>query len=109
MVSWETYEQYPYDDGYGYMTVGYGHKIGQGEDFSGGLTKEAATALYQKDLGTFENVVNRQVKVALTQHEFDALVSLASTSGARTSREVPSCPCLTAETRRARRISSPVA
>lgn len=41
---------YPYADSLGKMTVGYGHLIKQGEDFSTGLTEEEADKLLSKDL-----------------------------------------------------------
>lgn len=41
---------YPYADSLGKMTVGYGHLIKQGEDYSKGLTEEEADKLLSKDL-----------------------------------------------------------
>lgn len=41
---------YPYADSLGKMTVGYGHLIKQGEDYSKGLTEEEADKLLSRDL-----------------------------------------------------------
>jgi len=41
---------YPYADSLGKMTVGYGHLINSGEDYSKGLTEEEADKLLSKDL-----------------------------------------------------------
>lgn len=41
---------YPYADSLGKMTIGYGHLIKQGEDYSNGLTEEEADKLLSKDL-----------------------------------------------------------
>jgi lysozyme len=43
---------YPYqgDENKKIFTVGFGHKVIEGEDFSKGLTKKEADALFQKDL-----------------------------------------------------------
>lgn len=41
---------YPYADSLGKMTIGYGHLIKSGEDYSKGLTEEEADKLLSKDL-----------------------------------------------------------
>ena len=81
IASWETFQPVPYDDGYGYMTAGFGHKILAGENFSGGVTEEQGYEILSKDLAIAENEVNRRVTVALYQNEFDALVSLVFNIG----------------------------
>lgn len=40
---------YPYKDSNGHMTVGYGHKILKGENFSKGLSEKEAELLLEKD------------------------------------------------------------
>ena len=70
-----------YKDSAGYPTIGTGHLIRKGEDFSAGLTTEQAQDLLQKDLVRFEAVVNEKVTVALTQNQYDALVSFAFNVG----------------------------
>lgn len=41
---------YPYKDSLGYPTVGYGHLVQKGEDFSNGLTPIEADVLLAKDI-----------------------------------------------------------
>lgn len=78
---------FPYQgklDPRGVLTVGYGHVIEEGEreKFSKGLTEEQAEALLLRDLGSrFESKVKSRIKVALKQHQFDALVSLVYNCG----------------------------
>lgn len=69
----ESYKQFPYNDGFGNMTVGYGHRILPGEDFSKGINRPDAIILLRKDMTKAENIVNREVTVVLNQGEFDAL------------------------------------
>lgn len=83
----EGYRQFPYDDPGGHDagdadTVGFGHLILPGEDFSNGLTIAQAEALLEKDLIQFEDAVNQTMKVPLKQNQFDALVSYAWNIGA---------------------------
>jgi lysozyme len=70
-----------YKDAAGYPTIGTGHLIRKGEDYSRGLTTEQAQDLLQSDLVRFEDAVNRLVKVPLTQSQYDALVSFAFNVG----------------------------
>lgn len=65
----------PYDDGEGYRTVGYGHRLHDGDAaLTLPLTEESAAALLRQDVALFERAVTRLVKVAVTQGQFDALV-----------------------------------
>ncbi|ENV4137228.1 glycoside hydrolase family protein [Escherichia coli] len=41
---------YPYTDSLGFSTVGYGHLIQRGEDFSTGITENEADQLLSRDL-----------------------------------------------------------
>lgn len=41
---------YPYKDSLGYLTVGYGHLVLKGEDFSNGITAIDADILLAKDI-----------------------------------------------------------
>ena len=80
--------QYPEWDGsevVGTLTIGYGHtdaagypKIKQGLK----ITKEQADEILGDDLSPCEADVRRLVKVALGQHQFDALVSFDFNCGA---------------------------
>jgi len=80
MKSWEKLYLTPYDDGYGYPTIGWGHLIKKGEDYSQGITREDADDLFLSDLAWAERTVNR-VKTNLTQQQYDALVSLVFNIG----------------------------
>lgn len=69
-----------YLDSVGIWTIGYGDT---GPDVVKGLviTKENAEERLRKRLVEFEGYVDRYVKVALTQNQFDALVSLVYNIG----------------------------
>lgn len=71
-----------YLDAVGKPTVGYGHLIKAGEDFSDGLTEEQATELLQNDVEWAENAVTAAVTVQLNQNQFDALVDFTFNLGA---------------------------
>ncbi len=68
----------PLPDG---ATIGYGHLIKPGEDFSKGLTEQQALELYRQDLQDAQNIVRNNIQVPLTQNQFDALTSLAYNIG----------------------------
>lgn len=72
---WEQFVPTPYNDGYGNMTIGYGHVIRPGEQFTR-ISEGQGLALLQQDVGSAEAAVNSLVAVPLTQSMFDALVSL---------------------------------
>lgn len=69
----------------GVWTIGYGHtgNVRAGME----ITEEGADALLVSDLATFERAVARAVKVPLTQHQFDALVSFAFNVGVEAFRK----------------------
>ena len=66
-------------------TIGYGHLVQPGEDFSAGLTEQQATELLQQDLQATYNTINEQVSADaisnMTQSQYDALVSLVFNIG----------------------------
>jgi lysozyme len=68
-----------YQDSGGVWTIGVGHTgdVRQGQK----LSQAQADALLAKDLTRFEVVVNTAVTLALSQGQFDALVSLAFNIG----------------------------
>lgn len=80
---------FPYQgkrDPVGVLTVGYGHVLSPAEKATGkfekGLTEDEAESLLIRDLGArFESPVRSSIKVALKQHQFDALVSLVYNCG----------------------------
>lgn len=73
----------PYICPAGHATIGYGHVIGQGEDFpAAGISRAEAENLLIQDAILAETAVNRLVSVTLSQPQFDALVSFAFNLGA---------------------------
>jgi len=72
-----------YKDQAGYETIGYGHKVLPGEDFSKGVTKDQALTLLKQDVQTAVGQVNSALKVSVKQNQFDALVSLAFNAGGK--------------------------
>lgn len=69
-----------YHDSKGYDTIGYGHLVKKGEDFSKGIDESQAEVLLSKDAATAVDFVNAHLSVAKSQNQFDALVSVAYTS-----------------------------
>ncbi len=63
----------------GVWTIGYGHT--KGVKAGQAITTQQAEELLQADLKTFEDWVNKLVKVELTQGQFDALVSFCFNLG----------------------------
>lgn len=63
-------------------TIGYGHLIKPGEDFSKGLTEKEAMDLFHQDVRAAENAVRNYIDVPISQNKFDALVSLTYNIGA---------------------------
>jgi len=77
----EGYSAVPYKDIAGFATIGFGHKIVQGEVF-GTIGSMEATALLKKDVQWAVTAINSAVEVALSQNQFDALVSFTYNVGA---------------------------
>ena len=65
----------PYDDGAGNATIGYGHLIRKGEDYSGGITQAEADALFRQDVERVVNPALDRITIDLTQNQVDALGS----------------------------------
>ncbi len=72
-----------YLDQAGNETIGYGHKILPGEDFSKGITNTQALTLLKTDIQGAVGEVNAALNVSVKQNQFDALVSLAFNAGPR--------------------------
>lgn len=72
-----------YNDSKGLPTVGCGHLVVEADKLKLGkkITEERAKELLKSDLARAESAVNRNIKVPLHQHEYDALVSLAFNTG----------------------------
>ena len=62
-----------YDDGFGFLTIGFGHRVRPGEEF-GTLTREEAWELMKSDLAPGLRELDA-VDVELSQHQVDALAS----------------------------------
>lgn len=64
----------------GTLTIGYGHT---GKDFKIGdvWSREQADRAFEKDVAVFEEEVRRQVRVPLSQAQYDALVSFCFNCG----------------------------
>lgn len=84
----ENFKSYPYNDTSGHATIGYGHKIHEGNvmdidiaAFVGGLSEEKAETVFKEDVKTASDTVNRLVKVPLTQNMHDALTSFTFNIG----------------------------
>lgn len=73
-----------YKDSRGLPTVGCGHLVVAADKLKLGkkITEDRAKELLKNDLAEAENAVNRNVKVPMHQHEYDALVSLTFNTGA---------------------------
>jgi lysozyme len=65
------------------LTIGWGHTNDNGRKFKEGdiWTKGECDAEFRADMRKFETAVRRRVKVALTQSQFDALVSFTYNCG----------------------------
>ncbi|OOF48723.1 muraminidase [Rodentibacter genomosp. 1] len=73
-----------YQDIVGIWTIGVGHTgFVDGKPVTRGMTitAEKSREILKADLARFEKAVNANVKVLLTQNQFDALVSLAFNIG----------------------------
>lgn len=82
MKGWERFRAAPYDDGYGFMTIGYGHLMRPGEYFSGDLSEDDGLVILARDVGVAERAVLRLTRVPLSDGQYDALVSLTFNAGA---------------------------
>jgi lysozyme len=75
-----------YKDTVGVWTIGIGHTRAAGlpdpKTFPGEMSIADVLALYRTDLARYVRNVNKAVKVAVTQTEFDALVSFHFNTGA---------------------------
>ena len=65
----------------GYPTIGYGHVVKDGEDFSNGIMEGEAEELLRHDAVIAERAVLRLIDVPLTDGQFDALVSFTYNLG----------------------------
>lgn len=71
----EGFSDVPYKCSAGKRTIGWGHKIKEGEVFTK-ITKEQAETLLRTDTRWVEKTINNTISADLTQNEIDALASL---------------------------------
>lgn len=82
---WEGLRLTAYKDSAGVLTIGYGHTSAAGGlQVKAGMkiTEKQADELFEQDIKKFEDRVNILVKVPLTPHQFDTLVSFDLNTGA---------------------------
>lgn len=77
----EKYMQYVYPDIAGIDTVGYGHVVLEGEDFSQGLSEPDATYLLWLDAETRFDQIDPVIQVELTVNQYAAILSLVFNIG----------------------------
>ena len=78
----ESFQPKPYLCPAGWWTIGYGHVIRKGEDFTAGIDQDRASHLLADDVAVAERAVLRLIRVPLTNGQFDALVSFTFNLGA---------------------------
>jgi len=84
----EGFSETPYQDQACNWTIGYGHKIVDGDSYypmgpKKKITKAAATTLLKSDMqDKAGNYIDRYVHVELTQNQYDALTSFVYNIGA---------------------------
>jgi lysozyme len=77
-----------YNDAAGHCTIGFGHLVHHGptndsepKEFTAGITRDRALELLQADAASAASAIRKNVKVPLTQQQFDALVCFAFNVG----------------------------
>lgn len=69
-----------YNDGFGNLTIGYGHKILSGESYKK-ISLQQAEQILKSDIKEVETFLHKNITAKLTQNQFDALVSLTFNIG----------------------------
>lgn len=69
----ENFEWKPYKDRAGHLTIGYGHKVKNGESFTS-ITEEEGMHLLKQDVEPIVKFINVHLDMLITQNQFDALV-----------------------------------
>lgn len=84
----EGFRARPYDDGVGYWTIGYGHRMTASEltrfkqiGNAYVITESEAMQLYNQDAKEKVDDVNKVLKIEITQAQFDSLLSLSYNAG----------------------------
>lgn len=81
VCSWESFAARVYPDSKGVSTIGFGHAMFHGVTVTSPITLEQGKALLAQDLGFAEHAVSTLVNAALSQNQFDALVSFTFNCG----------------------------
>ncbi len=82
IIQFEGFSPTVYLDAAGLPTIGYGHLIRDGENFSDGIDEVWARELLRHDVRIAERAVLRLIDVPLSDSQFDALVSFTFNVGA---------------------------
>lgn len=62
---------YPYKDSEGFLTVGYGHRVLQSENFDNGITEDEALRLLDKDIAIAESQLSKlNLSIPKDWHDF---------------------------------------
>lgn len=80
ILLFETWQHKAYDDGFGYVTIGVGHRRSKPQPNST-ITSAQVWRLFVQDIKDVEAVIDEVVKVPLNSNEFDALVSFVFNVG----------------------------
>lgn len=70
-----------YDDGFGNITIGWGHNYGKNASNDIVIDQNKAEQLLYEDIEVAASFIRRNVNCKLTQGQFDAMVSLAFNAG----------------------------
>lgn len=77
---WEKLAMEPYNDGAGYMTIGFGHRIREGEHFKR-IDEDQARDLLMSDIEDVEVKLTDCLEREVSQEQYDSLASLCFNIG----------------------------
>ena len=80
ICQWEKLALEPYNDGAGYLSVGFGHRIRDGESFKR-IDEDQARDLLMADIEDVEIKLTDAIERDISQEQADALASLAFNIG----------------------------
>ena len=80
ICQWEKLALEPYNDGAGYMTIGFGHRVREGEHFKR-IDEDQAKDLLMSDIEDVEIKLSDCIEREISQEQFDACASLAFNVG----------------------------
>lgn len=79
IISWEEFRAFPYDDGFGNMTIYFGHLILPGEKFNN--TQEEGEAILAKDIEITEHAASKMLEVAIDDNQYQAFIDMCYNTG----------------------------